>query len=179
MKTRRKFRLSGLLTLVVLSGNLAGCDPCEDTYCAPCSDFTNDVQLLVDSDSLQSGFRKSELNGAYIVRYARPDFAAPLDTVRQGRGEKRFTPFTFSLQFIPWPTRPAAPAIQDYTGYNYRLVLPRAGRTYAFSELDVESKIESEGCCNCPTNVRRRFALNGQQVVPDGSGPQAVTVLRR
>ena len=56
------------------------------------------------------------------------------------------------------------------------LSFPNASRSYSISDLEVTTE-DGSGCCACPTNVRRRFVLNGKPVIAEGGA--AYTVLRR
>ena len=170
MKIRHKLRLSGLLA--ALSVGLTACDPCEDTYCPPCSPFSTDVVVRFDDDSLRGGLRKAEIRSAYLVRYARPGFATALDTLRQRGREFNFYPQPLSLQTLPWSRQQSAPAVTgDFTIYNYRFVVPAVRRTHEMSNLEVKTEA-SGGRCDCGTNVRRRFVLNGRPVIANGSENQ-------
>ena len=162
---------------------LAGCgDKCAGVYCAPCNAFTGDIVVAFDRDSLQGGFRKTEIDGAYAVLYVAPGFASPVDTVRQIRGGADFYRGYVSLGTLPWSIGPTT-ARGPYPGsYNFRFVLPRATRTYEISNIEIQTGASSggDGCCDCGENKRRRFVLNGTSVVADGNeNNERATLLRR
>ena len=175
METSRKSgSLPGVWSLVVLGG-LAGC--CGRTECDCDVISPGEVVFYADQDSLQGGFQRAELRGAYAVRYAPPGFSGPADTVRLGLASSAFNSHYIGLRALRWPVRTGPqPALQAFTGYSYRFVLPNANRTYDVSNLDVATDL-SDGCCACPVNVRRRFVLDGKPVIAEGR--TAETVLRR
>ncbi|WP_375417393.1 hypothetical protein [uncultured Hymenobacter sp.] len=177
MITRPKLKLVGWAGLLAaLSFGLAAC--CGNISCDVCLPYASDVALSFDTDSLQAGFRKAELKSAYLVRYAQPGFATVLDTVRLNRDDVPYRS-VFSLYELAEQGRSGSQASAGpITDYNYRFVLPAPGRTYNLSDLQVKTRVEG-GCCACAENVRRRFVLNGQPVVADGSGAGATTILRR
>lgn len=168
--------------LLALSGCFVGCgDKCAGTYCAPCNAFTGDIVVAFDHDSLQGGFRKAEIAGGYAVRYAAPGFGAPVDTVRQIRGGADFYRGLISLGTLPWPGQLGGAPQRSLAAYNYRFVLPRPGRTYDLSSVELQTaRSAGDGCCDCGTNTRRRFVLNGAVVVLDGNANnERPAVLRR
>lgn len=177
MKTQRRLGVfRGLWSLVALSGGLAGCCGSIDCDCDVVS--ASDVVFALDQDSLRGGFRAVEVKGTYAVRYARPSFSTPLDTVRSLlAGSNGYSSYV-SLQNLNWSTKPVTPpaVTGGFIDYNYRVVLPNAGRTYDISNLEVATRV-TKGCCACPINERRRFVLNGNQVVAEGGA--AITTLRR
>ena len=73
-------RILGLVSVLVISGGLAGC--CGSIQCDCDVTSAGDVVLQFDQDSLKNGFRAANVRGAYVVRYARPGFLAALDTAR-------------------------------------------------------------------------------------------------
>ena len=76
------------------------------------------------------------------------------------------------MQTLPWSRQQSAPAVTgDFTIYNYRFVVPAANRTHEMSNLEVKTEA-SGGRCDCGTNVRRRFVLNGRQIISNGSENQ-------
>ena len=174
MKTRR---IPGLVSMLAIGSGLAGC--CGAIQCDCDVSSASDVVLQLDADSLQNGFRVAEVRGAYVVRYVRPGFLAPLDTARFrpiGSGASGGPYYLVGLQSLRWPVRAGGPPAAALADYDYRLLLPNANRTYEVSNLDVRTGTTS-GCCACPINTRRRFVLNGTPVVAEGRA--AVTVLRR
>lgn len=70
MKTSRKSGLSRGKWLLVVLGGLAGCCGRADCDCDMIS--LGNVVFYADQDSLQKGFRKAELSGAYALRLAPP-----------------------------------------------------------------------------------------------------------
>jgi hypothetical protein len=173
----RNWWKNGLLAAgAALAGaGLGACESCEDIYCAPCSPFVNDVALYFDTDSTQQGFRRAELAGAYAVSFRRPGFGRATDTLRL-IGATNHLQYGVSLGSFPGVYYSADSLKQ----YNYRIVLPAIGRTFEVSELDVAGRYDTEGCCNCEENARRRFRLDGRAIVADGiHGTQAVGVLHR
>ncbi|MBJ6109697.1 hypothetical protein JAO73_11785 [Hymenobacter sp. BT523] len=156
------------MALLTAWATLSGCgSKCEDYVCAPCTPLPSDIVVVFDRDSLRGGFRKAEINGAYVVLYAAPGFTTPLDTVRQKRGGADFYQGFTSLGTLPWSI--ASPANQSTfpEGYNFRFVLPNASRTFDLSNIELKTESGS-GCCSCGYNTRRRFVLNGVPVVADG-----------
>ena len=174
-------RAAAACLAAALTTSLPACtkqNACEDVFCAPCQ-FTDDVVLAFDLDSLRGGFRRAEFSGAYAVRYALPGFGTPLDTLREGRvySGQRFSFYgrPTELFFLPWPTVTQAYSVAALNAHNYRFVLPAATRTYNISSVDVASEAgDGKSCCSCGSNVRRRFVLNGTAVVADGNGPPDV-----
>ncbi|HEX8330117.1 MAG TPA: hypothetical protein VF629_21455 [Hymenobacter sp.] len=158
-KKRKRGVFRGLWLVVALSAGLAGC--CGSINCDCDVTSAGDVVVAFDRDSLQSGFRTAEIKGAYIVRYARPDFSAPLDTARSLLASSNGYSSYVSLQLLNWSTRPMTPpaATGKLVDYNYRVLLPSASRTYDISNLEVTTGV-GDGCCACPFNKRRRFVLN-------------------
>ena len=178
MKNRqREITRLGSSGLLAVSGLLAACgDKCEDYACAPCTQ-TENLVVRLDTDTRTGGFTSAEAAGAYLVRYAPPGFATPLDTVRTGLcGPNLFC--AVDLQHLPLPSSNSRP-VSNYTQLNYRFVLPAAGRTYDLSNLDVASQPGGTGCCSCASNLRRRALLNGVAVADDGAGAGNGIVLRR
>jgi hypothetical protein len=171
-------RLAALSLGASLGAGLAGCgEKCENYNCAPCTE-TENLVVRLDTDSGRNGFTAAEVAGAYVVRYRRTGFAAPLDTVRTGIcGPNLFC--AVDLQHLPLPTASAPAPALGYLNYNYRFVLPNAGRTYDLSDLDVASQPGGKGCCSCAYNLRRRGVLNGVAVADDGGGVGNGFVLRR
>ncbi|MDQ2794456.1 MAG: hypothetical protein M3Y12_10690 [Bacteroidota bacterium] len=159
--------------LAALCFGLAGC--CQSTQCDCDVSSAGDVVLLADQDSLRGGFRKAELRAAYAVRYVRPGFGTPVDTVALDLVGGAYPSASISLQALPLGRRAGA-ATGAFTNYDYRLVLPNARRTYEVSSLDVATGV-TRGCCACPINVRRRFVLDGRPVAAEGGA--AITTLRR
>ena len=162
---------------LALGIGLMGCgDECEDYDCAPCTE-TENLLVRLDTDS-QTGFSAAEVAGAYLVRYAGPGFAAPLDTVRNGICGPNLL-CAVDLQHLPLPTATGSAPALGYLAYNYRVVLPATGRSYDLSNLDVASQPGGPGCCSCATNLRRRALLNGVAVDDDGAGVGRGILLRR
>lgn len=159
--------------LATLACGLAGC--CGSIQCDCDVSSAGDVVLRADQDSLQGGFRQAELRGAYAVRYVRPGFATPADTVPLNLVGGPYPSASISLQNLP-PVKGTGQAAAGFTAYDYRLVLPNARRIYEVSGLDVATTTTS-GCCACPLNARRRFDLDGRAVVAEGSA--STTTLRR
>ena len=169
--------IPGLVSVLVISGGLAGC--CGSIQCDCDATSAGDVVLQFDQDSLQNGFRAANVRGAYVVRYARTGFLAALDTARlrlTGSGASSGYSYLVRLKFLSWPVRAGGQPTAGLADYNYRFLLPNASRTYEVSNLEVVTGVTS-GCCACPINIRRRFGLNGSPVVAEGNA--AVTILRR
>jgi hypothetical protein len=137
--------------------------------------------VVFDLDSAGTGFRAADLRGAYAVRYKRPGFGAARDTVRRlatpGNG---FGRYQVALLQLRWP-RAAAGGYGGDTlqAHNYRVVLPAANRQYNLADLELRSQISTEGCCACPSNMRRRLLLNGRPIAADGAGDAGVVVIHR
>ncbi|MBO2007939.1 hypothetical protein [Hymenobacter negativus] len=160
---------------------LEGCiDKCVGVNCAPCNGLLDNIVVVFDRDSLQGGFRKAEMEGAYAVRYAAPGFTTPFDTIRQMRGGVDFH-HGVSLRVLPWPTVPAVQGPYELKNYSYRFVLPAANRTYDLSGIELQTGEGTGGdCCDCGVNTRRRFTLNGAPVVADGAAyDQHAAIFRR
>ncbi|GAB3571748.1 hypothetical protein [Hymenobacter daeguensis] len=170
----------GVIALLVTSGvTLSGCfDKCVGVNCAPCNGLLDDITVVFDRDSLQGGFRKAEINGAYAVRYSAPGFTNPIDTVWQTRGGADFYGAITTLRRLPWP---ALPVPYDLGSYSFRFVLPAANRTYSLSSIEVQAGAGGgDICCDCGTNKRRRFVLNGVAVVADGTTyDERAAIIRR
>lgn len=167
-----------MLCIVAFASTVAGCgENCENYNCTPCTE-TENLTVRLDTDSRTGGFTSTEVAGAYLVRYARPGLATPLDTIRAGIcGPNLFC--AVDLAHLPLPTvNGSAPAL-GYLNFNYRFVLPNAGRTYELTDLDVASRPGGEGCCSCAMNLRRRALLNGVAVSDDGGGVGGGIVLQR
>lgn len=150
---------------------LDGCgDKCAGVNCAPCNAFTDDIVVVFDRDSLRGGFRKAEIDGGYAVRYTAPGFTAPIDTVRQARNGADFYHGLISLGMLPWPKLLAGTSPRSLAAYSYRFVLPAPNRTYDLGSVELQTGPgNTESCCSCGENVRRRFTLNGVPVVLDGN----------
>ena len=177
MKNLRLMPLLGSVALLVASGALVGCDACEDVHCAPCTLIDN-VMVVLDTRSQPSGFSQAEIKDAYIVRYARPGFAAPLDTLPTGLCQSGVS-CKFNLQEYPIPGAQGAQFAQHFADFNYRVVLPKASRTYSISDIDVQTNPPGEGCCNCGSNLRRRLMLDGVPVQDVGKGSGNCILLSR
>ena len=160
---------------------LAACNSCDDVECAPCNAFIGDIVLGFDRDSLQGGFRKAEINGGYAVRYAAPGFTTPIDTVRQAPNKADFYRGSISLGTLPWPRVLTTGTPYKLAAHSFRLVLPAANRTYDISNIELNTGPgDTESCCNCGENLRRRFVLNGAAIVADGNeNNERAAVLRR
>lgn len=164
--------------LLALGATLTGCgDKCADTVCVPCT-RTENLSVSLDTRTQPGGFTGAEVAGAYVVRFAPPGFTTPLDTLRAGLCDASLH-CHFDLQTYPIPGVAGWQHSLAYTTYNYRFVLPRAGRTYDLSNLDVQSQPAGPGCCSCASNVRRRALLNGVPVADDGGGEGNGILLRR
>ncbi|MDO7847544.1 hypothetical protein Q5H92_14335 [Hymenobacter sp. M29] len=174
---RTKFAASVLATSLGI--NLASCgENCENYNCTPCTE-TENLVVRIETDSRTAGsFTSAEVAGAYLVRYARPGFATPLDTIRTGIcGPNLFC--AVNLQYLPLPVANGAGPALVYLNYNYRFVLPRVNRSYDLTDLDVADRPGGPGCCSCAMNLRRRAVLNGVAVADDGAGAGNGIVLRR
>jgi hypothetical protein len=177
MKTS-KFRFPTLLLGMALGAGLAGCDRCEGIACSPCT-RTDNVNIYVDTNSSPGGFSSAEINGIYLVRYTSPGFMQPLDTVRTGLCSSNLFCF-IGLESYPIPGTQNVLGSRELPNYNFRFVLPNAGRTFDISNIEVQSEGPSgRGCCDCGQNVRRRLLLNGVPMADDGNGSGRGFALRR
>lgn len=173
---KRPFLLSAFL-LLLLPG-LSGCLGCNSQICDCFDGGENDIYLAFDSDSSRQGFRKAELAGAYVVRYARSGFTTALDTARIG----------------PTPTYPSERAgfgvilnyvfrqqttLPDVAANNYAIVLPRVSRRYQVAGIEIANETTGSRCCRCLTNTRKRVVLDGSALIADGNEGGPLAVLRR
>ncbi|RYU79301.1 hypothetical protein [Hymenobacter persicinus] len=170
---------TGLLLLLLL---VSACN-CNNKICDCFSEGEDLVQFTFDTDSLQTGFRKAEINSAYVVRYRAPGFATPLDTVRQRSGPDRMPQFyqfgyaalTLNALFAPRPDQPGAP----FTAYSYRIVVPAANRRYDVTELELAGETRGSRCCQCYRNTRKSLRLDGTYLAAEGPDRLLPLVLRR
>ena len=177
-RSHRQYRPAVTALLIAGAAALAGCgSKCADLACAPCT-RTENFSVYIDTQSQPGGFKAPEVAGAYVVRYARPGFATPLDTLRTGLCDANLY-CRFDLQAYPIPGISGSQLSLAYTTFNYRFVLPQVGRIYDLSNLDVQSQPAGPGCCSCASNVRRRALLNGVPVDDDGGGEGNGIALRR
>ncbi|GAA3939085.1 hypothetical protein GCM10022406_24060 [Hymenobacter algoricola] len=155
---------------------------CGAKNCDACAVEEYQLRLVFDLDSARTtGFRKAEIDAAYIVRYATPDFTGPADTVRQpirsGSGSYRFYPAGIELLRLPAPALNAVGAtVFRPEKASYRVVLPTTSHRYDVREIELTGET-GKGCCACYRNARRRFRLNGQYTSADGV--PGVTVLSK
>lgn len=154
---------------------------CSQQTCDCFSEGEDNVLLRFDLDSLSQGFRRAELRNAYVVGYSTPGFATALDTVRDRASQAQQLDFYASrgvlLNYL-FGARPNS--TQNFTGYNYAVVLPRAGRRYLVSELELAGETRGSRCCSCYRNTRKRLRLDGTYLVAEGPvGSPAAPVLRR
>ncbi|OGX84716.1 hypothetical protein [Hymenobacter glacialis] len=171
-------RLGYIGVLAAGSVALAGCgDKCADYTCAPCT-LTENLSVRIDTDPQRGGFTNAEVAGAYVVRYAQPGFITPLDTVRNGLCDSNLF-CVVNLQTLPVPGATGVQPALAYAAFNYRFVLPNAGRNYDLSSIDMASQPPGKGCCSCGSNLRRRAVLNGTPVADDGAGDGRGIYLRR
>ncbi|MBT2559331.1 hypothetical protein J7E24_16195 [Hymenobacter sp. ISL-91] len=181
--------LSVAAGLLVAAALLAGC--CGSQNCDTCDPLgTDDVRVAFAADTLSGGgFYRNELRDAYLVRYARRDLTGTTDTIRQGKQAGGRPPLIFygsgygnGFGFRQLPPPPAllptsGATSYSFTDFSYRIVVPATGQQFSFSELETASD-PGRGCCACPRNTRRRFVLDGQYTVADGSAG-TTTYLRR
>ncbi|MBC8082677.1 MAG: hypothetical protein H7Z21_05640 [Hymenobacter sp.] len=164
------------LTLLTL---LAGCG-CNNVDCVSCNLEEYRVLLRFSPDSLQgSGFRRSEANSAYVVRYANQDFSGARDTIRQELRRESYLNFYangLDLSTLPAPAGATGSITGPFPQGSYRIVVPALSRQYDISGFDVAGET-GDGCCACYRNTRRRFTLNGQYVTADGA--PGITALTR
>jgi hypothetical protein len=167
--------LRWLLLLTTLLPALSSCLNCQDQTCDCFSEGEDDVALYFDRDSLAQGFRQAELAGAYLVRYTPPGFTAPLDTIRpQPTGESDYTFSPFGVRLGNWLAAPSP----SFAAHNYAVVLPRPGRRYLISDLEIAGETRGDRCCQCYRNTRKRLRLDGTYLVADDQGQYSL-VLRR
>ena len=178
MKTQRFFHQTALAGLLIaFSNSLTACENCEDYDCAPCT-LTENITLRLDTSSQPGGFSAAEVRDAYLVRYAPPGFLSPLDSLRTRLCDGN-TYCAISLDSYPLPVATGGQAALKYTYFNYRVILPKANRIFSLSNLEVASGPGGEGCCSCPSNIRRRLVLDGMAVADDGGGMGNGFLLRR
>lgn len=154
---------------------------CSQQTCDCFSEGEDNVLLRFDLDSLNQGFRRAELRNAYVVRYSAPSFATPLDTVRDRASQAQQLDFYANrgvlLNYL-FERRPNS--TQNFTEYNYAVVLPQASRRYLVSELELAGETRGSRCCSCYRNTRKRLRLDGTYLVAEGPlGNPAAPVLRR
>lgn len=169
--------LLALLLLLLLPG-LSGCLSCESQICDCFDGPEDDIWLAFDADSTNLGFRRAELAGAYVVRYARPGFSTALDTVRIGptpSGPFGGYGLGVVLNYLFYPRQSA----QDVPASNYAVVLPRVNRRYQVADIELAGETRGSRCCKCYANTRKRFSLDGTFVIADGQERKPVAVLRR
>ncbi|MBC6697587.1 hypothetical protein [Hymenobacter sp. BT190] len=161
-----------LLTAGLLSTALAGC--CGTKNCDTC--LAEGLSLRFDADSLNGGFRWSEVRSAYVVRYTLNNYQQPLDTVwlQQNSPYLYSTSFGVSLNevFLPRPGNSLR-----FNQYSYRVLVPAAQRQYDVTNIELAFE-EGKGCCACSQLTRRRFQLNSVPVTADPPDTQGL-VLRR
>ncbi|KAA9332052.1 hypothetical protein F0P96_11205 [Hymenobacter busanensis] len=168
-------RLVSFCALLIATGLVAACS-CDGAECSPCNPYEDDVVLRFDLDSLHGGFRRSDLQTAYMVRYARNDFARPLDTLHynrpnDGRPDYRRLDGFSALAFAVRPDgEPRA-----FSSYSYRVVLPRPARTYDVTDIELAGET-GKGCCACYQNTRKRFRLNGTYTTADADQGRGVVL---
>lgn len=166
-----------LLACLLGAGALTTCTPdCRQQTCDCFSEEEDAIQLQFDLDSLSQGFRRAEVRGAYVVRFASPGFATPLDTARQERQSSQdFYRYGITLNGL-FPPRNG-----NYgpVGYNYAVVLPAIGRRYQITDIELAGEQRGDECCRCYRNTRKRLRLDGAYVMADGRKSEPAAVLRR
>jgi hypothetical protein len=174
----RQMALALGIKLCFLNG---GCGlSCSQQTCDCFSEGEDDIFLRFDLDSLNQCFRRIELRNVFVVRYSVPGFVTALDTVRDTSAKSEFLNFYASrgvrLNYL-FERRPGNN--QDFTGYNYAVVLPRAGRRYLVSELELAGETRGSRCCSCYRNTRKRLRLDGAYLIAENSSNNPAAVLRR
>ena len=170
--------LTAAVCLLLLG--LSSCAPdCRDQTCECWGQYQNFTFLAFDTDSLNQGYRAAELRGAYAVRYATSAPSAAPDTtaLRPGAdGPAGFKRLGVTLDFL---FAPQPGSRQSFAAYNYAIVLPRPGRRYEITDIELAGEQSSDRCCPCYTLTRRRLRLDGQYVVADEPSFDPVATLRR
>ncbi|MBF9221524.1 hypothetical protein [Hymenobacter ruricola] len=164
--------MGGLLAL-----GLSSCLDCKEQTCDCFSEFEDSIRLAFDVDSLHGGFRKAELGGVYVVRYAKPNFATPLDTVREQPRQNGLTFYQYGI-VLNYLFEPRG-GEYDISRYNYAVVLPAIGRRYQLSELELAGETLGNKCCRCYRNTRKRFQLDGQYVIAENIIDRPAALLQR
>ncbi|WP_400191831.1 hypothetical protein [Hymenobacter sp. B81] len=169
---------------------LAGC--CGAISC-DCQDERDDALLLrFSADSTGgTGFRAAEVDTVLLVRRVLPQDSVRgtvPDTARLIRPAAQvFEPLVLD-NTTPFPAR----AGRKLDAYRYHIVLPGprrrspVRRRYTLTELSVDGRLDTDGCCTCYENTAKslRLGLPGgsSRVVnaysPPGAAP-VVTVLPR
>jgi hypothetical protein len=168
-----------LLNCLLGAGLLAGCTDCREQTCDCWSEYEDNIWLQVDLDSLQGGFRKAEVSGAYVVRYARPGFATSLDTARRHPDQ---SPLDFVYGGIVLSFGLFAPRTQasnEVAQYNYAVVLPQVGRRYQITDIELAGEERGNDCCRCYRNTRKRLRIDGNYVVAENPLIAPAATLRR
>ena len=166
-----------LCLLLLGGGALSSCQNCEQQTCDCFSEFEDSIQLAYDLDSLQQGFRRAETREAYVVRFTQPGFTTPLDTVRENTGQNgpNFYHSGIVLNRLFAPRN----GVYGPEGYNFAVVLPRAGRRYLITDIELAGETRGDKCCRCYSNTRKRLRLDGAYLVAEYPNQGPAGVLRR
>jgi hypothetical protein len=176
-----------LLSAILLT-SCCGAETCD------CQDERADaLAFSFSSDSLGgTGFRRAQVDTVLLVRYPHPDDSASTtspvtkpDTVRLFRPVATvFTSPVVINNTIPF----AARANRKLGKYRYAIIVPGSRRgqpplkRYYVGAIDLQGKLDSDGCCSCYQNTRKTFYLDNTRVDatdPTGKDELIVTTLRR
>lgn len=172
MKQPRVF----LFLLLLLGAGLISCEDCTQQTCDCFSEYEDTIQLRFDLDSLHQGFRRADVSGTYVVRFAPPGFATPLDTAREERQSSQdFYRYGIVLNELFLPRNGSYGPV----GYNYAVVLPANGRRYLVTDIELAGETRGSNCCRCYRNTRKRLTLDGAYLVAEDPGRGPAAVLRR
>lgn len=166
------------MVLALTSGLLAGC--CGSVEC-DCGDEQADAVIFrfnPDSLATQSprGYRSADVDTVLLVRY-------PLDTAQRPRLDSALfaRPRRLALDSTSViALNNARPFTQTgrrkLNAYRYEIYLGRSryeiyqGRSrrrqpaYTITNVQLEGRLEADGCCTCYRNTRKALTLNGQEI---------------
>ncbi|KAA9332443.1 hypothetical protein F0P96_13300 [Hymenobacter busanensis] len=161
-------RLFVVLSLLLSAGVLAGC--CGAVSC-DCQDERDDALFFrysTDTTGTGTGFRAAEVDTVVVVRYVHPDDAttAGNDTVRlvRPRATAAATPVIID-NATPFAVRSG----RKLSAYRYALLLPgrqrlRPVQRDTISGIELQGKLDSDGCCTCYQNTTKSLLVNRQRV---------------
>jgi hypothetical protein len=166
-----------LLGCLLGAATLTTCTPdCREQTCDCFSEYEDAIQLRFDLDSLNQGFRRADVRATYVVRFAPPGFATPLDTAREERQSSQdFYRYGIVLNTLFQPRN----GNYGPVGYNYAVVLPAIGRRYQITDIELAGEERGSSCCRCYRNTRKRLTLDGTYLVAEDPSRGPAAVLRR
>jgi len=130
---------------------LTACDPCYNVECdAPDTDSINALYFAFDPNH----FTTTEIDRAYVLRFAPTDLAQPIDTLyigqqaTAGNGVFRIGMGSF------------ANAV-DFAQFTYGIYANTAEYAYIITDITTQGHYPTDCCC-CYRNRTKTFTLNGQ-----------------